>query len=459
MIASYLSLIYMGRPLGLSRARFASLLAVVDDVKETLQNTSSRDDPRARVASKDKRHNILYLSPTLSGGGAENVTSLLADALGEFHNTYIFLAHDVRSYPTSTQVVLSGTNRYASLADTIQRYEIDTIIACAHWELYELLDLHYLGLCYPDLRLIVHYHNMPLFDLYIGDMQKYALLLAIYKEVDLLVALSSADASFFTRYGIHATFLPNPISLRAGYTASAPASFALSGRDKDSFIFIGDSTRWQKNFRQLATALRLALEKNKDLELVILDSIKPALTRLLKREGIEHICRRVGRVEDVAPYLAHACAILVPSHFEGFSLALLEAKLTSTIAVISHMPYIALYDVAGNIVARDAHSLASIILRLSLDSAYREEAYSAAKKGARSIDAMYKEARLIDSWRMIVEGESSASSTRAQHASQTLQSWYIDEEKRLRLPSLDRRIKRGVAMLLEMAFNLMYANR
>ena len=97
-------------------------------------------------------------------------------------------------------------------------------------------------------------------------------------------------------------------------------------KDRNILMTIGRITR-QKGHRYLLEALKLILESNIDVCLIIVGEGEdlPALQSYSKELGIDSDVKFIGKRDDIAELLTSATVLVFPSLWEGLSLALLEA--------------------------------------------------------------------------------------------------------------------------------------
>lgn len=98
-------------------------------------------------------------------------------------------------------------------------------------------------------------------------------------------------------------------------------------RSSKTILSVGRLNR-QKGFDLLVEAARLVLPKHKDWTWVIAGDgeARSLLTKKIKEYGLEAQLQLIGKVKDIERYYAHSAMFVLTSRFEGFVLAMIEAK-------------------------------------------------------------------------------------------------------------------------------------
>lgn len=148
---------------------------------------------------------------------------------------------------------------------------------------------------------------------------------------------------------------------------------------RQPYVLMVGTIEPRKNHRALLKAMALAVQRHRDLSLVIVgrsgwlsEPILAAIDEASRRVSIRHF----SRVEDaLLPALyASSVALVYPSWYEGFGLPIVEAMASGTVVVTSDRG--AMKEVAGDaalLVPPDSpEAIAEAIVRLCEDSALRE---------------------------------------------------------------------------------------
>jgi UDP-glucose:(heptosyl)LPS alpha-1,3-glucosyltransferase len=115
--------------------------------------------------------------------------------------------------------------------------------------------------------------------------------------------------------------------------------------------------------------------------------LDPTLARIIERNGLAHLVRFVGHCTDIAPYYAAADCFVLPTRYEPFSLATLEAMAAGLPVVISRVAGVSELLKADRdcLILQDAEDvdvLADRLGRLARDEALRASLGAEARKTA-----------------------------------------------------------------------------
>jgi glycosyltransferase involved in cell wall biosynthesis len=150
-----------------------------------------------------------------------------------------------------------------------------------------------------------------------------------YPRLDALVVLTEAYRRYYSGWLQAVYCIPNFVDLEAA---------GCSNRDKKRLIACGRLTK-QKGFDLLLHALVPVLTRYTDWEVVIYGAgpEKNALEALKVRLGLRAVSFP-GETTDVPHKLAGASVFVMPSRYEGFPVALLEAMATGLPCVCFESP-------------------------------------------------------------------------------------------------------------------------
>lgn len=290
-----------------------------------------------------ERPAVLLLIPHLGGGGAEQVTALLAMGLShkkyQLHLGLITQAVlGARNFPAHVEVHLLGARRVRSSALTllqlVRRLKPDLILTnMAHLNFLVLL----LRPFFPSgTRVLVRQNGTVSSTLVCGDLPGYTRLLyrLLYPRADRVICQTHAMASDLSRElsmrQEQLAVLPNPLNIEAirAIQENPPNPWSEFGLNSSG--------------HRLLAVGRLAHEKGLDLLLRALASVRQrfphakliiagtgpeeaALKVLCRELGLEDAVRFAGHVDRPYSYFPNASVFVLPSRHEGLPNALLEA--------------------------------------------------------------------------------------------------------------------------------------
>ena len=167
--------------------------------------------------------------------------------------------------------------------------------------------------------------------------------------------------------------IPNPVR-----ALIAPVARPVALDSRRSIIAVGRLGR-EKGFDLLLDAFACSALARSDWQLVILGDgpDRPALQDQVKQLGLSDAVRMPGVVSEPEEWLQHADIFVLPSRFEGFPNALLEAMHCGLPVVAFDCPSgpreIVQNDCTGILVATgDTEALSKAMIRLANDPALRE---------------------------------------------------------------------------------------
>ncbi len=156
--------------------------------------------------------------------------------------------------------------------------------------------------------------------------------------VDRRIAVSEAALRSHAEDGEgRLTLVRNGIDHRPGKPLSAAARKAIDVSETDRILLTVARLTRQKGHAVLLSALPLVLAREAQAKLVIVGSgpEQSTLEDQIRTAGLGHAVRLLGARADVADLLASADLFVLPSHFEGLPLALLEAMAAGVPVVAS----------------------------------------------------------------------------------------------------------------------------
>lgn len=141
-------------------------------------------------------------------------------------------------------------------------------------------------------------------------------------------------------------------------------------------VHIGRFNR-QKNHRGLLDAFALLLKTcpNCCLDLLGDGELRPEMERYVKELGVEDKVRFLGNQQNVYPYLHAADIFLLPSHFEGMPMTIIEAMGTGLPVVatrVGGVPDMFTDGKSGILTSEAPEVVAEALIRLAEDGMLRE---------------------------------------------------------------------------------------
>lgn len=284
------------------------------------------------------RSRILLLIPHLGGGGAEQVTALLAQGLSqnryELHLGLITQSHfSSESIPSWVHIHALGARRVRAgafrLLGLIWRLKPDLILSSmAHLNFLVLL----LRPFFPrGTRVLVRQNGTVSAALDFGDLPGYTRLFyrLFYRHADRIICQSRAMANDLAKEcGIakkQLTVLHNPVDVDAIRDAASKSSNQWSGPGPH-LLAVGRLAT-VKGYDLLLKALAIVRERFPNANLIIAGAgaEESALKAQRHQLGLDAAVRFVGHVEQPSAYFQGAELFVLSSRHEGLPNALLEA--------------------------------------------------------------------------------------------------------------------------------------
>jgi len=283
----------------------------------------------------DPRPRVLLLIPHLGGGGAEQVTALLARGLSrekyELHLGVVTQADagpealplGVTLHPLGARRVRNGA---LGLLRLIHRVKPDVILSgMAHLNFLVLLLRPFFP---PGTRTLVRQNGS--ISASAGLPRATRLLYRLlYRRADRVICQTRAMAVELAReLGVadeRLSVLPNPVNVEA-IRASAEENPSLWSGPGPHLLAVGRLSR-EKGFDLLLHALPMVRERFPHADLVIAGagSEEAALKSQRRELGIDAVVRFAGHVDCPAAYFPGASLFVLSSRHEGLPNALLEA--------------------------------------------------------------------------------------------------------------------------------------
>ena len=288
--------------------------------------------------------NLALFTWALRIGGAERCASILLHFFSAFPNLKIFLFQsrepEPGDYPCpgNVEIVVLPRQPYlrrVHLRKNLLKKKIDTCIFFDHINenyYFDILTARSLG-----IHTVAMLHNTFSSLFYSGVPELLALRKAVLPSADIVTCLSRADEYFWNQLGIHALYMPNPLTFD---TSARPA---FSERKTKTLIFIARMTP-QKGTMDALRTVEIVRKRHPDVRLLMLGSFpdpafeKQAMTFVKEHDLAENV--EFTGFAEVEDYITSASVHLMPSKVEGWSLVLLEAKYYGLPTVAYEMPYL-----------------------------------------------------------------------------------------------------------------------
>ncbi len=282
----------------------------------------------------------------LRAGGAERCTSLLIQLwLKQNPGLEITLfqcsprrAGDYPLPDRAETVVLPADyyRRWHSVQEQLRKRQIDTCIFIDHFleiTYYDLLAARQLG-----IRTIAMEHNTFSFVYYGARPELLALREKIYSGADAVTCLSRPDEYLWNLRGIHARYLPNPLTFEPQKDFPQPEQ---KGR---TLIFIARMIPG-KGVEAALQVVKIVRKKYPDVRLLMLGAFphpeyEKFIREYIRSHRLEETVEFTGFTGEVAKYLSRAAIHLMPSAVEGYPMTMMEAKAYGVPTIAFSMPYL-----------------------------------------------------------------------------------------------------------------------
>lgn len=279
------------------------------------------------IGEKTQSMTILFVTLSLSGGGAERVVSLLSSGLSEKENMNVHvlvfkrkekeysLAEKVIRHQMDESTYENKIMRLCFIRRTIRDVEPDVVIPF----LNEPTMYSYIAKLGMKTRFVATVRNNP--EYYVGKGYRGKIIKYITEHADMCMLQTEEQAQYFTwkakgQYSI----LPNPIKeemFGANYKYRTNVHKIIScGR-----------LNKQKNFERLIRVFSKLCEKEQAVELLIYGEgeEREYLSKLITQLDLDTQVRLMGRTENVLCALEEADIFVLSSNYEGMPNALMEA--------------------------------------------------------------------------------------------------------------------------------------
>jgi glycosyltransferase involved in cell wall biosynthesis len=296
---------------------------------------------------------IAFFMDALSGGGAERIVQTLANYMqGKKHQVVIFLRHAKENtyplYPGVQIFYLKGAKYFAQDLSDMLAMQIDIFSFHAYWNTYnfQIAD----ALLEKGKKVTFTEHNIfyhLYWEAYISTFVPRRV--ETWKKADALTVLSSYD------YQIHSSVLDNVVYMPNPNTFSSDVPLQSN---YEKYIIAVARLEPQKRVDKVLHVFAKICPLYSDWRLLVLGdgTLRMELVQLAKDLGIAEQVSFLGAVSNVKDYYAKSSIHVMTSDFEGWGLALTEAKEFGIPSVLMELPCfkdLLLHGEDGFMVAQD----------------------------------------------------------------------------------------------------------
>ena len=271
----------------------------------------------------------LFITRTLTGGGAERFVSTFASFLAERGYDVHILTYEAseKDYPLSDRVKLhvmpqvedSISGKFLRILRMQQELKkidadvlipfIDTVVVCT-----------YLANLTLGKKFVYTVRNSPWHD-NAGRFSKFMRKI-IAKTADAIMLQNREQESFFpASYQKRIYVVPNPVAEKFHICRKENYAETITRLTSVGRLHV------QKNFPLLISAVKHIAAENPDIRLEIYGegNEKQSLEALIEQQNLSSVCRLMGRTADVEGVLKETDLFVMSSDYEGMPNALIEA--------------------------------------------------------------------------------------------------------------------------------------
>lgn len=362
--------------------------------------------------SKSNIKNVALYYPNFSNGGAQRVTTEIANLLVEDYsvtlisdfesqddnNEYFIKQNIKREYIPNLKEskVQNYKNRYYKLKEIIEKNNIELFITGLWIDPVTYWDILSLKLLNRNVKVIIHSHNTFSLPYKIQDQTSMDLLYR-YKFTDGNVCLSKLDEKFISCFNSNCKYIPNPsFNKIKSVVNDRPAT--------KNILWVGRISK-EKNPEDSIKMMEYVLQEIPDAKLKILgDGSKDILAnmqKLIEEKNLNNSVSLEGFQSDVDKYYNEASVVVCTSQYEGWCLVIHES-LSHAIPVVTYdMPYLEfLRDDKGLCIVKqkDIYSMAKQVIKLLSDS----EFYLQKSKEAKDKITQISNINIKKMWRGVI---------------------------------------------------------
>lgn len=280
---------------------------------------------------------IAIFTVSTNGGGAERVSTILANSLSENHSVFFCALNDNGFYQLKTEVSIrifsekTKLGQFRSIAKFLREYSIGLVIALGYPVAIKLAFVK--TFFYRGFRLISSERNDPsrnIKSIFKKGLRKWA-----YNKSYRIVFQTEEARDFFSRkIRKKGVVIPNPFLNNAG-------RFNNSGLGKNKIIAVGRINP-QKNFSMLVTAFSFFYKKHPDYSLDIFGdgSIeeKIKINNLISSFGLDNVIHLKGFSNNIFQEYSNYSIYVSSSDYEGISNSIIEAMANGLACVCTDCP-------------------------------------------------------------------------------------------------------------------------
>lgn len=292
----------------------------------------------------------LYYS-YLSIGGAERVTAFLANLWTDMGYRVILITDDVAgedAYRLNPQVQRckipsysqTDAEHYHERADALSKILADKLVdvlVYGQWLgqtlPWDMMLCKSLGI---DFLIYTHGVMRCMFD---ADRMRAELAMS-YRFADGVITLSDVNTRFWRLFNTHVWQTINPLTI-------LPDDSKRSNMESDTIVWVGRMSLFDKKPDEALKIMAEVVKQCPEARLLMVGPFTDEATEHIllsqrKSLGLEGNVEFTGPQENVLPYLQESSIYLATSLYEGYPLALAEAKTVGLPSVIYSLPYLTL---------------------------------------------------------------------------------------------------------------------
>lgn len=347
-----------------------TVFAIADKYWAQRKSLSKQITKLNNIPIEDKEiKNIAIYYYRYSVGGAERVISSLIPMFIEMGYNITLVTEEPPTENDFTlpegvkRIVIEDSrktnfkNRIYSWKNIVNENSIDLVLYAA-WE-FAIFFWDMLYLKSIDVSVIMQTHGV--FSTGLAEMKpSYYMVPNTYRLADAVIALSNTDKIFYEAYNERVYYIPNPVS--ENLLNVKPSVF-----ENNAIIWIGRVSE-EKNPDAPFIIMKEVAAKKSDAKMFLLgDFYDEKWKKLAEEYNISDNIIFTGLVNNVNDYIQKSSVHLMTSSFEGFPMALVEAKAHGLPTVMFDLPHLELGKPGCgtfNVSFKDYSAAAEIIVNL-----------------------------------------------------------------------------------------------
>lgn len=296
-------------------------------------------------------HTVALYYSGLSIGGAERVTAFLANLwAGMGYRVVLITDDDTSAYEYEVNQIVERRiipsyckanaenyeNRAKALADILNAEQVDALVY-GQW-LGQTLPWDMLLCKMSGVSFLIYTHGVMrcMFD---ADRMRAELALT-YRYSDGVITLSDVNTRFWQLFNAHVWQTINPLTIE-------PDSSKRAALDSYNIVWVGRLSLFDKRPDEALRVMAEVVKQCPDAHLIMVgpfadDATEQQLRQLRDSLDLSDAVSFVGAQDNVLPYLQKASVYLHTSLYEGYPIALAEAKTVGIPSVIYALPYLTL---------------------------------------------------------------------------------------------------------------------